>query len=107
MSGYADLDAARRGAPAGAQHIVLVHSPELFDSITDGALVFAGHTHGGQVRLPLLGPLWTPPGSGRFVEGWYASGEARMLVSRGVGTSVLPVRFFSWPEVARVDIVPR
>ncbi len=72
-------------------------------------LAFAGHTHGGQVRLPLIGALWTPPGSGRYVAGWYSMSEApraRMYVSRGVGTSVLPVRFLCRPEVALITLQP-
>jgi hypothetical protein len=107
MSGFADLPAAQRGAPAGVLRIAIFHSPGFFDDASRGMdLAFAGHTHGGQVRLPLGGPLWVPPGSGRFVDGWYASGDARMLVSRGAGTSILPVRFFCPPEIARVDITP-
>ncbi len=67
-------------------------------------LAFAGHTHGGQVRLPLVGPLWLPPGSGRFVEGWYEEAGTKMYVSRGVGTSVLPVRLLCAPEIAIFDL---
>jgi uncharacterized protein len=107
MSGQADFRAARRGAPDGAQAILLLHSPESFDTAArDGELAFAGHTHGGQVRFPFAGALWKPPGSGRFLEGWYEKGAARMLVSRGVGTSILPVRFWCAPEVGRVVIRP-
>jgi len=107
MSGFADLALAQRGAPTGALRIVLFHSPSLFEAKSaDIDLAFAGHTHGGQVRLPFVGAVWTPPGSGRFVEGWYTSGSSRMLVSRGVGTSILPVRFFCAPEIESVRIVP-
>jgi uncharacterized protein len=109
LSGPADFAAATAAAGAGALRIVLVHSPAAFDvSARDGDLVLAGHTHGGQVRLPLVGALWTPPGSGRFVEGWYdGRGGARLFVSRGIGTSILPVRFLCAPEVARIVVVPR
>lgn len=107
MSGVANLRTAQRGAPEGALRLVLFHSPEYFDGAArDIDLAFAGHTHGGQVRLPFGGALWTPPGSGRFVEGFYASGRARMLVSRGAGTSIVPVRLFCPPEIARVEIRP-
>lgn len=107
MSGVADFRAATSGAPEGALHIALFHSPAYFDSAPrDLDLAFAGHTHGGQVRLPFGGPFWLPPGSGRFVEGWYTNGPARMLVSRGSGTSILPVRLFCPPEVAMVEIHP-
>lgn len=107
MSGFANIGAAQQGAPDGALRIVLFHSPAYFDSASEKIdLAFAGHTHGGQIRLPWIGALWTPPGSGRFVQGWYSAGSARMLVSRGVGTSILPVRFLCAPEVARIDIRP-
>ena len=107
MSGAADIGASQVGAPPDALRVVLFHSPEYFDDAAPKIdLAFAGHTHGGQVRIPLLGPLWMPPGSGRFLEGWYTTGSARMLVSRGVGTSLLPVRLFCPAEVAMVDIRP-
>ncbi|MBX3201147.1 MAG: metallophosphoesterase [Labilithrix sp.] len=107
ISGAADLDAALRGAPPTSTKIALFHSPDVFDDIAGRVdLAFAGHTHGGQVRLPLIGALWTPPGSGRYVDGWYDASDARMLVSRGVGTSVVDVRFLCPPEVAIVTIAP-
>lgn len=107
MSGAANLTAAQAGAPPGALRLVLFHSPEYFDGAAAKIdLAFAGHTHGGQVRLPFVGPVWMPPGSGRFVEGWYANGSARMLVSRGAGTSILPIRLFCPPEVALVEVRP-
>jgi uncharacterized protein len=107
MSGSADLDAAQAGAPPGALRMVLFHSPEYFDGAAPKIdLAFAGHTHGGQVRIPFVGPLWKPPGSGRFLDGWYSAGSARMLVSRGAGTSILPIRLFCPAEVASVEIRP-
>jgi predicted MPP superfamily phosphohydrolase len=105
MSGRADVKQALRGAPERALRILLFHSPGSFDSFApDIDLAFAGHTHGGQVRLPFVGALWTPPGSGRFVEGGYQTGRARMFVSRGVGTSIVPVRFFCRPEISAITI---
>ena len=107
MSGFANLTTAQRGAPDGALRLVLFHSPEYFDGAASNIdLAFAGHTHGGQIRVPFIGPLWKPPGSGRFLEGWYTASSARMLVSRGAGTSILPIRLFCPPEIARVDIRP-
>jgi hypothetical protein len=87
--------------------LALFHSPDLFDAVAPKVdLALAGHTHGGQVSLPLLGPPWLPPGSGAYVDGWYQRGAARMHVSRGVGTSILPVRFLCRPEVAVVELIP-
>ena len=64
-------------------------------------LILSGHTHGGQVRVPFLPPLYLPRYSGRFVSGFYQVSQHRipLYVSRGVGTSVLPLRFFCRPEI--------
>jgi hypothetical protein len=105
--GEPDVAAARKGVPAGAFEVALFHSPALFDRLPEGVeLALAGHTHGGQVRPPLLPVLWLPPGAGRYVAGWYARGASRLHVSRGVGTSTLPVRFRCRPELAMITVVP-
>jgi predicted MPP superfamily phosphohydrolase len=105
-SGWWNLGVALRDAPEGAVRIALFHAPEAFDELRHHVdLAFAGHTHGGQVRLPLLPPLWLPAGSGRFVQGWYQKGTARMVVSRGIGTSLVPVRFFCRAQVEVVSVV--
>jgi predicted MPP superfamily phosphohydrolase len=69
-------------------------------------LILSGHTHGGQVRLPLLPPLYLPRYSGRFVSGMYRVSRHRipLYVSRGVGTSVLPLRFLCRPELGILDL---
>jgi predicted MPP superfamily phosphohydrolase len=67
-------------------------------------LAFAGHTHGGQFRIPLIGSIWLPPGSGKYDQGWWSMNKAKMYVSRGIGTSVLPIRFNCSPELAFIDI---
>ena len=79
-----------------------MHCPEYADLIPDGVpppdALLAGHTHGGQVRLPGWVP-YTPPGSGRFVEGWYRDAKVPMYVSRGIGTAVVQARFCCRPEL--------
>ncbi len=69
-------------------------------------LILSGHTHGGQVRLPLLPPLYLPRYSGRFVAGSYQVSQHRipLYVSRGVGTSVLPLRFLCRPEISFFEL---
>jgi predicted MPP superfamily phosphohydrolase len=84
--------------PPDAPAIVLTHDPDLFASVPDrAALTLAGHTHGGQVNVPVLRRLVAPSpyGGGEVVEG-----EQRMYVSRGIGTSRLPIRFRAPPEIA-------
>lgn len=91
-------------------NLLLSHVPafaheQLDDHIN---LVLSGHTHGGQVRLPALPPLYLPRYSGRFVAGFYQVGNRGipLYVSRGVGTSVLPLRFLCRPEIGVFDLVP-
>ena len=72
-----------------------LHSPAFADLIpagTPASLVVGGHTHGGQIRLPLL-PAFRPYGSGRFLEGWYDTPAAPLYVSRGVGATNIRARF--------------
>jgi len=98
----ARLDSAlskRTKAPAS---LFVTHCPELFDrmpaSIERFDLALAGHPHGGQARLGSLAPF-VPPGSGRFVSGWYDLPLGRAYVSRGTGMSVAPARFLCRPEL--------
>jgi predicted MPP superfamily phosphohydrolase len=72
-----------------------LHAPGFADRIPAGmpaSLILGGHTHGGQIRLPLL-PPFRPRGSGRFLEGWYETPAAPLYVSRGVGTTDIRARF--------------
>lgn len=91
---------------AGAR-IALFHAPIGIDLVdNDVDLALAGHTHGGQVRIPFLGALWRPPGSAEYDRGWYSRGRAMMHVSSGVGTSILRVRLACLPELAILDLAP-
>jgi hypothetical protein len=103
LSGTPDPARALDHAPRGAVAIWGFHAPGYADelvgqSIAKPALMLAGHTHGGQIRLPLL-PAVTPSGSGRFVAGWYRDTFAPLYVSRGVGTVDIRARFLCPPEV--------
>jgi predicted MPP superfamily phosphohydrolase len=83
--------------------IVLSHRPELFHVYAQQGvdLVFTGHAHGGQFRLPLMGGLFAP-NQGLFPKydaGLYVAGDTWMLVSRGIGNSSIPFRFNNPPEI--------
>jgi len=105
VTGHPDLDRALRDVPSESFRIGLFHSPEYFNEVhTEVQLALAGHTHGGQIRLPWIGPLWLPPGSGGFVRGWYRRGNSQLYVSRGIGTSVLPLRFLCRPELVIIEL---
>ncbi len=88
--------------------VLLAHRPELFDTYARyGAnLTLCGHAHGGQIRLPLIGGVFAP-GQGFFPEydaGLYREGEALMLVSRGLGNSLFPLRVNNRPELVAATL---
>lgn len=88
--------------------ILLSHRPELFDIYTDCNvnLVFSGHAHGGQFRLPFIGGL-IAPGQGLFPQydaGLYNERDTDMIVSRGLGNSLFPFRVNNRPELTVVEL---
>ena len=91
-----------------AHHLVLAHCPTSRDALGlppghPASLVMSGHTHGGQVA-PFGVATLLPPGCGRYVAGWYRdAGGPPLYVSRGIGTSGLPIRIGATPELVQVD----
>ena len=89
--------------------VLLSHRPELFETYVRCGIdfVFSGHAHGGQFRLPLAGGLFAP-GQGFFPAydgGLYERKETSMIVSRGIGSSVIPLRFNNRPEIVAAEII--
>ncbi|MHA1568620.1 MAG: metallophosphoesterase, partial [Alphaproteobacteria bacterium] len=97
---------AFREQPENTCTIVLSHAPCVVNRLDAyrADLVLAGHTHGGQVRLPYLGALRTPPGSGKYECGLYQLEAMKLYVNRGIGTSILPVRFLCPPEITHFTL---
>ena len=92
----------------GGYTILLSHRPELFETYVNCSidLVFAGHVHGGQFRLPFIGGL-VAPNQGLFPKydaGLYTDGGTSMVVSRGIGNSIIPFRFNNRPEIVLVEL---
>lgn len=88
--------------------VLLSHRPELFDTYVDSGmnLVLSGHAHGGQFRLPFVGGL-VAPNQGFFPKydsGIYTENGTNMIVSRGIGNSLLPFRFNNRPEVILIEL---
>ena len=88
--------------------ILLSHRPELFETyVCCGVdLVLSGHTHGGQFRLPFIEGL-VAPNQGLFPKydsGLYTDRITNMVVSRGLGNSIIPFRFNNRPEVVLVEL---
>lgn len=88
--------------------IVLTHSPDVFPDLPGMVtLGVAGHTHGGQVDLPLLGPLVVPSIYGRrYAAGLIEEGGMTFFAGTGIGTSILPVRFLVPPEISVLKVEP-
>ena len=106
FTGADNLGNALRGTQRTPFAILLTHAPQMFmkADLTRFDLVLAGHTHGGQVRLPGIGALWLPAGSEGYDSGWFYGINAQMYVTRGIGTSILPVRFLCRPEIALITL---
>lgn len=115
VCGRPDPDAAIPASIRKASNepvILMCHAP---DYVADLAahpagksvdLVLSGHTHGGQVRLPLVGALDLPPGGKKFIEGWFRVGTTQLYVNRGIGTIGVPFRFDCPPEITSLTLRP-
>lgn len=88
--------------------VLLAHRPDLFSFYDDRGfdLVLSGHAHGGQVRLPLIGGLFAPNQGvfPKYSKGLYEGRTSKMIVSRGLGNSVFPLRIGNKPELVMVNI---
>ena len=103
VMGEPNLPTALAGVRADDVSIWVLHAPGYVDTVPrqtapKPAAILAGHTHGGQIRLPFYTP-YTPRGSGRFVAGWYRDTVAPLYVSRGIGTIIVQARLFCPPEL--------
>lgn len=110
ISGYDDAlygQKADEFHPDGGEdfHLILVHEPDAGKIIDQDSydLMLSGHTHGGQVRVPLLGVVYTPKMGQRALAGWFAprgrEHRGRLYVNSGIGGSMLPIRFAVPPEL--------
>jgi predicted MPP superfamily phosphohydrolase len=86
--------------------ILLVHEPDFADhsSRFDIDVQFSGHSHGGQVRIPGIHPLWLPPLAHKYYKGYYRVRDTHLYTNEGIGTIGVPFRFFSPPEVTLVTL---
>lgn len=86
--------------------ILLSHRPELFDLYSQANidLIFSGHAHGGQIRLPFIGGLFAPNQGlfPQYTSGSYKKVNSTLIVSRGLGNSIFPLRIFNTPEIVKV-----
>ena len=88
--------------------IMLTHSPDEFKKIPQNHvnLILAGHTHGGQIRIPLIGPLFTASCYGdKYAKGFIEEEGKKMITTTGIGTSILPIRFNCPPEIIVIEFI--
>lgn len=105
LCGYPDFSKAAENVDLSLGTIVLNHCPAYRDEIdTINAkigrkikLVLSGHTHGGQITF-FGKAIFTPYGSGRYLKGWYKNEHSQLYVSKGIGTRIVPFRFWSRAE---------
>jgi predicted MPP superfamily phosphohydrolase len=92
--------------------ILLAHEPDFLNKVVahdrgkNVDLVLSGHTHGGQVRIPGIRPLFLPPLGKIYTEGHYRVGSTQLYVNRGIGTVGVPFRFNCRPEVTVITLRP-
>jgi predicted MPP superfamily phosphohydrolase len=109
MSGTPDFDAALAGRPAGAPAVLLVHEPDVADTLPpDGPVVLqlSGHSHGGQIRLPGgIAPVLPPLGR-RYPWGLRRAPGHWVYTNRGLGVGGIPLRWNNPPEVTLLTLAP-
>jgi predicted MPP superfamily phosphohydrolase len=95
---------------AKAPVLLLCHEPDFADAVVAHPrfplvdLMLSGHTHGGQIRLPVVGPLILPPMGVKYIEGAFRFGHMQLYVNRGIGTVGLPFRFHCKAELTHITL---
>jgi predicted MPP superfamily phosphohydrolase len=105
--GCDDLPGALLGVPEDAFKILLVHSPEIIEEAAQSGvhLYLCGHTHGGQICLPLIGPLITNANCPRrYAQGVWRYKTVQGYTNAGIGSAGIPVRFFCPPEIGLIEL---
>jgi len=109
VGGPPEPDAVLRDIPDADCRLVLAHNPDTADSTFSRRIgpLIAGHTHGGQVAIPFVGPPFLPVRNRTYSSGFKTSPRGTgVFISKGIGWSFLPVRFNCPPEIAVLELVP-
>jgi predicted MPP superfamily phosphohydrolase len=106
---YDNIFKAMNNVPASSPKILLAHAPNIIDKIDVKGinLILSGHTHGGQINIPFIGALYLNPVSWsqrKIVAGLY-NFETKVFVSKGVGTTLIPMMLFCRPEIVVLEFV--
>jgi uncharacterized protein len=103
----ADLALALSSVPAGETTLLLVHEPDYADVVSKFSvdLQLSGHSHGGQVRIPGVGPIVLPKLARKYHTGLYRVHDLQVYTSRGLGVISPPVRFNCPPEISLITLL--
>jgi len=101
------IDQAFQSGSEGDFRILLSHNPDAADKYfkTPIDLMLCGHTHGGQVSIPFVGPPALPVQNKKYLCGLIRTEKTTLFISRGIGWSMLPVRFNCLPEIAVLNLI--
>lgn len=106
LCGGADLPATLHDVPADEASVLLAHEPDYADYVARFPvdLQISGHSHGGQVRAPLVGPVFLPAMAKKYIWGLYKLGALTLYTNPGLGTVALPVRWNCPPEITLLTV---
>ncbi len=107
LLGYPQLEATLAKVQQEAYNVLLVHEPDVADSVARYPvdLQLSGHTHGGQVQIPFIGPIITPPMGYKYTDGLYTIGTRHKLyVNTGLGNTKMQFRFLNSPQIALITL---
>jgi uncharacterized protein len=105
MTGVDDLDLTMASITDDAPIVLMAHEPDIFRSVPDRvSLTLSGHTHGGQINFFGWRPWAASSGSRRYPAGYFNVDGRELIVSRGLGCSIVPIRFGSWPEIVMLEL---
>lgn len=110
MLGNPDTEEALFGISENIFTLLLVHEPDYADIVKEYPVdvQLSGHSHGGQVRIPFIGHIYTPAFAEKYVDGHYqVTSSFQLFVSRGIGTTRLPYRFLCKPEMTIYNLTNR
>ena len=104
--GLGDLDLTLQGVPNDAFKVLLVHEPDFADEAAKAGinLQLSGHSHGGQICLPWLGPVMLPTMAQKYPSGLYQIGKMWLYTNRGLGVVKPPIRLNCRPEITLVRL---
>jgi predicted MPP superfamily phosphohydrolase len=106
LESAADMDSALQAVPSDEAVILMAHEPDYADYVARYPvdLQLSGHSHGGQIRFPLMPPLYLPPLGSKYYSGLYKIRELTLYTNVGLGTINVPVRLNCPPEVTLITV---